>query len=423
MKSSFSPAALSSICILVCGLASAEPVLKKGDRLAIVGDSITEQKQYSKFMETYLLACEPQLDVQVFQFGWGGERAPGFANRQENDLAFWKPTVITTCFGMNDGSYRAYEDQIGATYRKGMEDIIARFKKDGARFVVGGPGVVDSETFRREDPDFDRVYNDNLSKLDGIAKELARENGFAHANVFGDMMSAMGKAKAVHGAGYHVAGGDGVHPSANGQLVMAHAFLKGLGFDGKIAEIEIDFSQGTAKSDEGHRVLETSKGKLILESSRYPFAFSGGADDPNGTASILPFVPFNQELNRFMLTVQNLPTAKAEVKWGESKKEFTREALAKGINLAAEFSDGPLKAPFEKVMNAVAQKQAFETPMIKEMINKFRLYDQQFPGDAEVAEAIEILRNKLVEKDDALYRSAKATVVPVRHTIEVTPVN
>lgn len=38
-------------------------VLRKGDRVAIVGDSITEQKQYSKFMELYLLACVPELDL------------------------------------------------------------------------------------------------------------------------------------------------------------------------------------------------------------------------------------------------------------------------------------------------------------------------------------------------------------------------
>ena len=37
--------------------ASPGSILKKGARLAIVGDSITEQKQYSKFIETYLLAC------------------------------------------------------------------------------------------------------------------------------------------------------------------------------------------------------------------------------------------------------------------------------------------------------------------------------------------------------------------------------
>ena len=76
-------------------LRAAEPVLKPGDRVAIIGDSITEQKLYSKYMECYLLACSGVPDVKVMQFGWSGERADGFANRAENDLAVFKPTVAT----------------------------------------------------------------------------------------------------------------------------------------------------------------------------------------------------------------------------------------------------------------------------------------------------------------------------------------
>ena len=101
---------LSTVSSIVC---AEQPILEKGDRLAIIGDSITEQKLYSKFIETYLLTCYPELNIQSFQFGWGGERAPGFANRMENDLVPWNPDVVTTCYGMNDGSYRAYDDAIG----------------------------------------------------------------------------------------------------------------------------------------------------------------------------------------------------------------------------------------------------------------------------------------------------------------------
>src|SRR6266700_3020050 len=59
----------------------AGPLLKKGDRLAICGDSITEQKMYSRIMETYLTVCQPELNVSVRQFGWSGEQTPGFLAR------------------------------------------------------------------------------------------------------------------------------------------------------------------------------------------------------------------------------------------------------------------------------------------------------------------------------------------------------
>lgn len=49
-------------------------LLRENDRLAIIGDSITEQKMYSRILETYLTACLPELKVTVRQFGWGGRR-------------------------------------------------------------------------------------------------------------------------------------------------------------------------------------------------------------------------------------------------------------------------------------------------------------------------------------------------------------
>ena len=92
-------------------------LLRQGDRLAICGDSITEQKMYSRLMEDYLTVCEPELNVTVRQYGWGGERAPGFLARMTNDCLRFKPTIATTCYGMNDHEYRTYEDRIGQTYR------------------------------------------------------------------------------------------------------------------------------------------------------------------------------------------------------------------------------------------------------------------------------------------------------------------
>ena len=42
--------------------------LKDGARVAVVGDSITEQKLYSKYIADYLYACTPQLHAHVFAF-------------------------------------------------------------------------------------------------------------------------------------------------------------------------------------------------------------------------------------------------------------------------------------------------------------------------------------------------------------------
>ena len=73
---------------------------------------------YSRLMEDYLTVCVPELNVTVRQFGWSGETAPGFLARMTNDCLRFKPTVATTCYGMNDHEYRPYEESIGQKYRR-----------------------------------------------------------------------------------------------------------------------------------------------------------------------------------------------------------------------------------------------------------------------------------------------------------------
>jgi hypothetical protein len=51
------------------------------------------------------------------------------------------------------------------------------------------------------------------------------------------------------------------HESANGQLIMAYAFLKALGVDGRIGEVTLDL-KGPTTATSGHRVLASSGGKV-----------------------------------------------------------------------------------------------------------------------------------------------------------------
>lgn len=399
---------------------SGELILKKGDRVAIVGDSITEQKQYSKFMELYLLACVPELKLTVYQFGWGGERAPGFAGRMENDFVPWRPTVVTTCFGMNDGSYRPYEDAIGKAYEAGARRIQTRCKELGARMIVGGPGPVDSESWRSSEPEADTYYNDNLARLSAIAGRLAAENGFVYAGLHPLMMKVMQDAKAKLGKSYAVCGGDGVHPGANGHLVMAYAFLKAAGLDGNIGTVTVDLA-GPATATDGHRVLSSANGKVEIESARYPFCFLGSEKEPAGTRSILPFVPFNRDLNRFLLVVKNLSAPTAVVTWGTAAKTFSKADLEAGVNLAEAFLDNPFVEPFSQLDRIVAEKQNRETLAIKGVITNFRSLKAEFEGDAEVAGAIDTLRRKLEQRNAQDAARARAAVKPVRHTIQIAP--
>jgi len=414
-------AVLVGSAFVVMPAAGAELVLKKGARVAVVGDSITEQKIYSKFIETYLLTAVPQLELKVMQFGWGGETAAGFARRLDNDLAPWKPDVVTTCYGMNDGRYTKYTERIGKSYETPMRRIVEAVKKAGAIVVVGAPGVVDSYTFGRRGGTKPVVYNENLRQLGEIARKIAKDHSMPFADVHGDMMAAMTKAKADHGEKHAVAGGDGVHPGENGQVVMAYSFLKAMGLDGQIGTITVDFAAGKATASDGHKVLSAAKGTVEVASARYPFCFWGDAKAGKGTAGILPYVPFQKDLNRLQLVVRNLPGAKAKVQWGKETRVFAAAELAKGVNLAAEFLDNPFSQAFRKVLDAVARKQQFETRMIKNMITNFRYFRPRDGEDKDLQAAFETVRAKLMATHGKLDEQARAAVQPVRHTLKITP--
>ena len=186
---------------LAADSAAPKSLLIENARVAVIGDSITEQRIYSKFIECYLLACTGRKDITVFQFGWSGERADGFAARLANDLAVFLPNVATTCYGMNDGSYTVFTPQIGGEYEKNMRAILAGFKKVGVKVVaVGSPGGVDPDFFTRPTIKGE-IYNENLAQLRDIAKKLAEENKQPFANVHDTMMSALAKSKAALGKG------------------------------------------------------------------------------------------------------------------------------------------------------------------------------------------------------------------------------
>ena len=136
----------------------------------------------------------------------------------------------------------------------------------------------------------------------------------------------------------------------------------------------------------------------------------------------LPSYIYIKELNRIMLKVKNLDAAKAKVTWGAESKEFTKEQLSTGINLAAEFLDNPFHDSFAAVINAVAAKQNYETPMIKSMITNFRNFAEDVKSDDEFASALTVLKKKLLSKQEALDAAERKLLVPVKHTIKVEAV-
>jgi len=384
-------------------------LLKQGDKLAIIGDSITEQKMYSRMMETYLTVCAPELGITVRQYGWSGERASGFYKRMTNDCLRFHPDVATTCYGMNDHRYVPYTDEIGADYRANSMAIIKSFKANGVRMVQGSPGPVGkmpswvkTATGTVED------LNMSLCNLRNMGLEMAQQEQVRFADVFWPMMTAGYFGKQKYGPEFMISGKDGVHPGWAGQTVMAYAFLKALGVDGDIGTFTIDLKKNSATASIGHSSMGGVNGEFAFKSTRYPYCATGPVDSDGSIRSGMTVVPFNEDLNRLMLVVKGMGSKSYKVTWGAESHTYTKEQLAKGVNLAADFTVNPFSEAFKKVEDAVLAKQSFETKQIK---TDFRSAEAKADMEAVVA--------KTEEQRAPLAEAIKKAFVPVSHIIKI----
>ncbi|MDR0534546.1 MAG: SGNH/GDSL hydrolase family protein [Verrucomicrobiales bacterium] len=404
---------LSLFAISSLASAQTQPLLQANDLAVICGDSITQQKIYSVFIEDYFLMCQPAAGLQTVQLGVGGETAAKFQLRQKNDALPFKPTVATIFYGMNDGGYVATDANRQKAYRDALTEIVKTFKANGVRLVVvGSPGVVDTDSFKRNDA---AVYNQTLAGLGDIGKEIAAGNGAVFADVHSVMTDAMAKAKAKYGSKYVVAGGDGIHPDANGHLIIAYAFLKALGCDGDIGHITVDLKNNKVEADSAQKV-SIANGEVQVESTRYPFCFRGDPAKPDSTLGMLEFIPFNQDLNRYMLTVKNAGTGNLKITWGANSKIFPAAELEKGINLAAEFPDNPFSAPFAKVENTIKEQQAFETASMQKMFGPIGEWSGDFPSQKTTFDQF---KQTIYDINSGLRKKSTESVAPVKHSIKI----
>ena len=408
-------------------------ILKKGDRLAICGDSITEQKMYSRIIEDYLTMCAPELNISVRQYGWSGEKAWQFLARMTNDCLRFQPTIATTCYGMNDFEYRTYEDSIGRDYYTNSVDVVDAFKAHHVRVILGSPGCISKVPWWTKSGQYTvEDLNLSLCEFRNIDIGIAKEKHVRFADVFWPMLTGDYIGKQQYDQDYAIPGRDGVHPYWAGHLIMAYAFLTAMGMPGDIGTFTIDAKRNRIKVSKGHKVISVQPGAFTIESSSYPFCPCEppglaaasypicGKDMVTASDSIrsgMTLVPFNERLNRLMLVVKDASAPIYRVSWGDQSKTFSAGQLAAGINLAAEFPENPFSAAFAKVDSAVADKQAFETTEIKDQFHG----NGNPSGAALVAQTDSVVGNA-EQEHDALVAAVHEAFVPVRSVIKIEPI-
>jgi len=216
--------------------ASPQFALKDGDRVVFYGDSITEQRLYTTYVEHYCTTHYPDRRITFINTGWGGDKVTandckpcagvGGLARIKRDLLAYQPTVVTLLFGMNDGQYQEFDPAVLKVYENGLRAIITEIKsKTHARIYVMTPTVYDGTRhtpWSRNDK-----YNDVLDRYSESAKQIAASEGLPVIDLHAVTTAALNRAKQKEPAYTFLP--DGVHPAEDGQLVMAAEILKAWG--------------------------------------------------------------------------------------------------------------------------------------------------------------------------------------------------
>src|SRR5687767_11928573 len=149
----FAAVGLVSIC---CGLSASavEPkldqafLLQDAPRILFLGDSNTFAGHFIRYVDAYLATRFPEKQYELINLGLPSETVSGLTeedhpfprpnvhDRADRALTRIKPNVVVICYGMNDGIYAPFSDERFAKYKEGINSLLAKVTRAGAKAVL-----------------------------------------------------------------------------------------------------------------------------------------------------------------------------------------------------------------------------------------------------------------------------------------------
>jgi lysophospholipase L1-like esterase len=392
--------------------------LKDGDRVVFYGDSITDQRLYTTFTETYVVTRFPKLNVNFVHSGWGGDRVTGGGGgpidlRLRRDVFAYKPTVMTIMLGMNDGSYRSFDEKIFETYAKGYGHIIESVKKElpGIRITVIQPSPFDDVT---QPPRFESGYNAVLVRYSQFVKELAGKENLTVADLNAPVVAALEKAKAADAELAKKIIPDRVHPGPGGHLLMAAELLKAWRAPAVVSAVEIDAKAKRVADSKNTKVSDLTVGNEIAWSQLdEALPMPVDMNDPV-IALAVKSSDFIQALNQQTLKVSGLSVADYVLKIdGDEIGAFSKDQLAEGINLAT------LSTPMTK---QAAEVHKLTLQHNNTHFQRWRQVQVPFADKtAKVRQAADQLMVALDDEEAEQVKQQRAAAQPKPHKFELVP--
>lgn len=302
--------------------ASAQQVtpFKAGDRVAFVGNSITDGGHYHSYIWLYYMTRFPSEKMTIMNCGIGGDTGEHILNRLDGDVFAKRPNILTLSFGMNDSGYFEYNGDNAEAFGKSQvaksRDNFLKIEKrlqgatDIRKVMIGTSPYDQTSTFNE---DIFKNKNNYMQKIVAFQDSAARANGWEMVDFNAPMLEVNAREQAKNPK-FTLIGNDRVHPDNDGHMYMAYLFLKAQGMAGKpVAKFTVDAKKGPTTTEQC-QITEVRQQQGVLtfdylaEALPYPLdTIAHGWGFKRAQAEILKFCPeFTSEMNLEEMKVTGL---------------------------------------------------------------------------------------------------------------------
>jgi len=220
-------------------LMAGEIAVKEGQKIAFMGDSITQAGAGPKGYVTLVIKGLEAAGVKTTAIpaGISGHKSNNMLERLDRDALSKKPDWMTLSCGVNDvwhGANGVPLDQ----YKINITKIVDQCQTAGVKVMI-----LTSTMIGEDQPN---PNNQKLVAYNDFLKELAKEKKCLLADLNADMQAIIAKAGAEKKG--NILTGDGVHMNPAGDQMMALGVLKAFGLsDEQLAKAKASWADPAAK--------------------------------------------------------------------------------------------------------------------------------------------------------------------------------
>ena len=201
----------------------AAPLVRPGETIAFMGDSITQQGAgnstgYVNLVESGLQANG--IDVKVIGAGISGHKSNQMRDRLQSDVLDKKPAWMTLSCGVNDVWHGAAGVPLD-DYKKNITSIVDRCRDAGVKAVILTSTPIQES---------DNENNQKLAGYNAFLKELAAERKLPLADLNAAIWAELNTPTQPRPPGNSLTA-DGTHMNPLGDEIMAIGVLKAFGLN------------------------------------------------------------------------------------------------------------------------------------------------------------------------------------------------